>query len=327
MASVSATFRHALRRSLTSHATRPSPTLWHARALHSTPVVLKKKGKGSASEADDLFGESEADSEELFPSSSGDLFTDARPSKSSSSSVSASSTQPIPPHRPSVPLPRSVGSEPRFEEMIKVLHAYLVDKSTTTIPRSTMWLHIINVAASREHLERVAELFPKWRDVKRPFPPHTADHFAKRCERLRCPELALKIFSDHPKYGLDLTFDAARVVLHGLQASRPRLQSPPVTSDLLCTTMLLRALNKDGSEESLTVARTLVPALEKLLNKANPRTYSLQNKAQRPHGAKEKKWLAWTLNYLQSHIGEEWLKQWMEASGYAAFTAKGLAPP
>ena len=93
--------------------------------------------------------------------------------------------------------------------------------------------------------------------------------------------------------------------------------------------MLLRALFKDGSEESLTVARSMIPPFQEQLEKANPARMSLDNKAMRPYTNKERKWLAWTLRNLQSSfqqhgIEHDSLNKFMLASGYAAWITKNL---
>ena len=129
--------------------------------------------------------------------------------------------------------------------------------------------------------------------------------------------------------------DAAQITLHGLQARRSVQECitftslfsiynlPPVTSDLYCTAFLLRALFKDGSEESLTVARTMVPSLKQLLESSDPQAMSLASQTHRPHESKHKRRLARTLKTLGSSLDEHgiehaWLNTFMERSGYNA---------
>ncbi len=143
-------------------------------------AVLNKKQKNAASEADDLFNQEADESDSLFPSSSGDLFSDsaALSSKPDPASPAVTGSQDIPPHNPSVPPPPSVGIETRFEEVYAFLRAFLVDKTEKRSPRDSVWKNLLNVAANRDQLERLVELMPRWRDAKRQFPSHTAAHFA-----------------------------------------------------------------------------------------------------------------------------------------------------
>ncbi|KAI0770539.1 hypothetical protein C8Q74DRAFT_909981 [Fomes fomentarius] len=292
--------------------------------------MLKKKQTNAASEADELFNQEEDDSDSLFPSSSGDLFSDAAApsSKPDPAGPAVTGSQDIPPHNPSVPPPPSVGIETRFEEVYGFLRAFLIDKTEKRVPRDTVWKNLFNVAANRDQLERLVELMPRWRDAKRQFPNYTAAHFATRCSALRCSDLALKVFSDRPKYGLDLSKDAAIITLHDLQASHPiqdcltftSLYSiyrlPPVTSNATSTALLLSALFKDGSEESLTLARSMVPSLQTLLANTDPK---VTDRPLRPFVIKKRKWLAWTLVNLsgcfKKHgIEHEWLDEFIKAS-------------
>ncbi|KAI0687285.1 hypothetical protein C8Q76DRAFT_661420 [Earliella scabrosa] len=333
MSTVFAVVHRAVRPALARHASRPCASLLRPRSIHVSPVVLKKKQQNAAaSEPDELFSD-------LNESDSDDLFGGANPSASTPASTTSSpspSSEHVPPHNPSVPPPPSVGKEKRFEEVYAFLKAYLVDNTETKrVPRTSVWINLLQVTATRDQLTRLVELMPKWRDFKREFPPSTAAQFAKRCERLRSPELALAVFSDRPKYGLDLDMDAAQITLHGLQARRSVQECitftslfsvynlPPVTSDLYCTAFLLRALFKDGSEESLTVARTMVPSLKQLLESSDPQAMSLANRTHRPHEGKHKRRLARTLKTLGSSLDEHgiehaWLDTFMDRSGYNA---------
>ena len=90
------------------------------------------------------------------------------------------------------------------------------------------------------------------------------------------------MFGDRPKYGLDLSLPAAGIILqtllvHGSPQEVLTFTSlysvyglPPVSSDLLSTVFLMRALFQHGSAESLTVARSLVNSLQTLLASKSP---------------------------------------------------------
>ena len=75
-----------------------------------------------------------------------------------------------------------------------------------------------------------------------------------RCEELRCPDLALDVFANRPKYGMDLASPATgRRLLHALHAHHPLSASvtlgalyglyrlPPLASDPIACALLLSA--------------------------------------------------------------------------------------
>ncbi|TFK86281.1 hypothetical protein K466DRAFT_550682 [Polyporus arcularius HHB13444] len=324
MATVFAAFRRALRPAALGRVARPCRL--HARAIHSSPIVLKNKSSNDAS--DDLFGESEDDSGDLFAE-------DHAAPKSDATKPAVDRPTDLPPKNPSVPAPANIDPTARFEDLYQFLHAYLVEKNGPSIPRDSIWVHLFNVSDTPERLERVVELLPKWRDAQRGFKPSMVMHFARRVQKLRCPQLALKVFGDRPKYGLDLTLPAARIICQSLlvRGSPQDVLTftslfsvyglPPVSSDLLCTTFLLRALFLQASDESLTVARSLVPALQTLLANTAPESMSLSVPRTRRDEKRQRVWLAYTLHNLQQDLAAHgiehaWLDEWMAASGYKA---------
>ncbi|KAI0823292.1 hypothetical protein BC628DRAFT_1385710 [Trametes gibbosa] len=334
MTSVLASVHRALRPSFSGvHLARQCRSTLRARAIHASPVALKKK-PNSTSEADDLFGQEEDDS--LF---SDDLFSGQhKPSNTSPSPVDAAKLTDIPPHNPSVPAPRDYDRDARFEEVYQFANSCIAEKSEPARQvRSSAWLHLFSLATTPDQLERVAGLFPKWRDARRTFLPTTGEQFARRCAELRCPQLALKVFGDHSKYGLDLTQEAARSLLHALHLHHPLQDTitltalfsvynlPPVSSDLINSALLLTACFKHASEESLAVAHALVAPLQQLLEKTEPSTMSLRGTDQGTPAEKQKRWLAWTLRKVEKALQHEeldvaWLTQWRVASGYAEYT-------
>ncbi|OJT15572.1 hypothetical protein TRAPUB_6319 [Trametes pubescens] len=313
------------------------------------PAALKKKQGVSSTEADDLFAEEEDDS--LFGD---DLFGSSKPSTVQPTHVDAAKRTDFPPHNPSVPAPRNYDRSPplgvnerdlaaddkkaRFEELYQFAASCIADKSEPARQmRTAAWHHLFSLAGTPEELERVAELFPKWRDARRSFRPATPVQFARRCEELHCPQLALKVFGNHSKYGLDLTLDAARPLLHGLHLHHPLQDTitltalfsvyklPPVSSDLVCSALLLTACFKHASDESLAVARALVPSFQQLLAKTEPAAMALQAADHGLPADKEKRWLAWTLKKVEKALQRQeldfaWLRQWRVASGYAGYT-------
>ncbi|KAI0350336.1 hypothetical protein OH77DRAFT_1081209 [Trametes cingulata] len=302
-------------------------------ALFTCPP--SKKPSGTAADSDDLFGDDDSDS--LF---SDDLFADSEQKSSNAqpAKVDAAKSTDIPPHNPSVPAPRDYDRDARFEEIYRFVKSCIADKTEPARQvRTSAWHHLFSLATRPEQLERVAELFPKWRDARRSFRPATPEKFARRCAELHCPQLALKVFGDHSKYGLDLTLDAARPVLHSLHLHHPLQETitlaalfsvyklPPVSSDLVCSSLLLTACFKHASEESLAVARAFVPSLQQLLENTQPASMALRDEDHGKPADKEKRWLAWTLKKVEKALQRQeldvsWLRQWRVASGYAAYT-------
>lgn len=50
--------------------------------------------------------------------------------------------------------------------------------------RKTAWQHLFGLATTPEQLERVAELFPKWRDSRQVFTPKMAEAFVRESDSL-----------------------------------------------------------------------------------------------------------------------------------------------
>ncbi|PCH40335.1 hypothetical protein WOLCODRAFT_143042 [Wolfiporia cocos MD-104 SS10] len=299
-----------------------------SRALHQTPFALKSK-KGAAKYEDDLFvsDESNAAEDDLFgadsePTSDAASATQAGPSTSSN----AASRRLSPEARLARFNELRVYVSERIGRSPKVKHPQV---------RNTSWQHLFMLAVTKEQLEEVSEMFPLWRDYGRQFDPIAAKVFIRRCEQLRCPQLALKVFGDHPKYGFDLfSIRAARQLLHSLHVEHSIQDTmlvtgllgvyklPPVSSDLVSCAMLTSACYKHGTSQSLTIARAMLPHLQTLLNSVDPK--SMQLPTERTERAKlenkEKAWLAWSLTKIEKILRGEgaefsWLEQWRKNSG------------
>jgi hypothetical protein len=110
--------------------------------------------------------------------------------------------------------------------------------------------------------------------------------FTGRCAELRCPQLALSVFSNRPAYRMDLTLPAARQLLYALHEygklsdvvtlvplfplyNLPALSSDPISSALLISACL-REARASGSESAWTMAVTLLPPFEQLLTETPP---------------------------------------------------------
>ncbi|KIJ49525.1 hypothetical protein M422DRAFT_44876 [Sphaerobolus stellatus SS14] len=101
-------------------------------------------------------------------------------------------------------------------------------------PRQSTILRLAALAENKEELEKVLGVIVAWRNKSRPPSPEIADEFSGRCSRLGYPELALEVFVNHPKYGLDLPFLAcARRLLRALSIPRPGYDDDNILPDCL----------------------------------------------------------------------------------------------
>ncbi|OBZ71595.1 Glucose 1-dehydrogenase 3 [Grifola frondosa] len=297
-----------------THVFRAARPACRTRVIHQTSVALKKHQKGAASEDDDLFGVA-PEEDSLFgagPASESTSSIDVTPTPTPSSSTGKD----------------SVVRLNQYNELVQRLKDHTGSKPPPggeQIPTS-IWHHLFDLATTAEQLEQVADSFPRWRDKRRVFRPATAERFARRCEELHCPQLALKVFSDHSKYGLDLTLPAARRLLHALHQEHP-LQDcimlaalyrvynlPPVSSDLVSCTLLVVACYTHPSPHARVVADEMVPHLRQLLESSKgPYTLKMTNGAP---AEKEEKWMLRALYNVKAQLqktGHEyrWLDKWM----------------
>ncbi|KAL0581647.1 hypothetical protein V5O48_000348 [Marasmius crinis-equi] len=246
-----------------------------ARSIHTTPIALKKKGPGAA--IDDLFDDS---------SDSGDLFgSSAQPS--SQHSPKSSATKPTAkkfanhiPTKKLDPTERKARFDQLYESLIphitKILPpprnpASLADptkdpeylekkrarKQLKPI-RHTVWDHLLDLAQTEEDLVKLVDLFPKWQDFGHKFDDGFGEHFVARCDNLKCPTLALKVFGDHAKYAVPLPLPAARHLLFSLNAHSSLsdvlmaaalyhvYNLPPVAEDVTSCAIVLNATLKNA---------------------------------------------------------------------------------
>ena len=309
-------------------------------------TALKKKQK-AVQDSDDLFA-----SDDLFDENDdGDLFSvgETNETAQSNSANRASSSR------------SKLSPEERLRRFNR-LHKYVSDRtgikprvSDGGQVRMSAWLHLFSLATTKEQLENVTEVFPKWRESRKPWSTTHCEQFVRayfclpvllnsiyiyvvifylgRCEELGCPQLALKVFGDHSKYGFDLSEKAARQLLHSLHLEHPLSDTmtlvalyqvyklPPISNDVVASSMVASACFKAGTPESLTVAKALLPALEKRLKKTDPKSMEYPKDWKERLQAKEKTWLTWSLKNIQTamkkqEIPSEWLKEWREASGH-----------
>ena len=119
---------------------------------------------------DDLFGEGGSDSGDLFGSTPNQKTGNApapTPSKQQNT---------VPSRRGLDPAERTI----RFNELFEFVSSKIGLKPVAKTPeqvRNSAWGHLFDLATTRAQLERVAELFPRWRDSRREFNEQTVKNF------------------------------------------------------------------------------------------------------------------------------------------------------
>ncbi|KAH0835049.1 hypothetical protein J3R83DRAFT_10787 [Lanmaoa asiatica] len=195
--------------------------------------------------------------------------------------------------------------------------------------RATAWLRLFQLASKAEHLEAVAEAFPRWRESGKSFNPLDTEMFIRRCGELDCPLLALKVFGDHPKYGLALSsFPAARTLLHSLYQNYPLENTitavslfgmnnlPPVTNDPASCAMLYAACLRSKNKHASLLGRDIRMALRKLLSDTTPYSEPKENKLRARYSVKPDLWLLEALRDIKKTKrdqgrGSWWITEWI----------------
>lgn len=150
-----------------------------------------------------------------------------------------------------------------------------------------------------------------------------------RCEELDCPLLALKVFGDHPKYGLALSsFSAARNLLHSLYQEYP-LENviaavslfginnlSPVTSDAASCAMLYAACLRSKNKHASLLRRDIRIALQKLLRETTPFSEPKEKILRARHSVKPDLWLLEALRDIKETKrnqgrGSWWITEWI----------------
>ncbi|KIK89809.1 hypothetical protein PAXRUDRAFT_831758 [Paxillus rubicundulus Ve08.2h10] len=195
--------------------------------------------------------------------------------------------------------------------------------------RSTVWLRLFQLATKAEHLESVVEIIPKWRESGKSFSALEAEMFVRRCEELKCPLLALKVFGDHPKYGFSLSsFFAARNLLHSLYGEYPVENTiaaaslfgvyklPSVTSDPVCSAMLYAACIRSKNKNAALLGRDLRLRLKELLEKTKPFAEPKGSMVRALYSTKPNIWLLEALRDIKETKREQgrgtwWITEWI----------------
>ncbi|KAG2143551.1 uncharacterized protein EDB93DRAFT_1251967 [Suillus bovinus] len=248
-----------------------------------------------------------------------DLFSSATPSETLVSDSSKSTT---------VPKAKLQDAAARREQQFNELVQYVTNRTGRKRAvkagqvRQSAWLRLFQLANSSEQLEMVAEMFPRWRDSGKEFRSIHAEDFIRRCEELKCPTLALKVFGDHSKYGLGLSsLFAARHMLHSVYDKRPLSDSmtvaalfgvyklPPVSSDLAACAMLYVACLKDNSSNARVVGKALYEELQNRVQDKPPVKAPQESTIRARYTEKPNIWLSdalKTIEKVHKKTGKEW---------------------
>ncbi|THG94750.1 hypothetical protein EW026_g6775 [Hermanssonia centrifuga] len=297
------------------------------REIHATSAVLKKKkGGGTAYDEDDIFSSQDDD---LFGSSSA-LQADKQPE---TVSTTVQSTTAATKKNKLSPAERTALFNGTYSFVAERIGPHPVLKKFPEQVRHTALHRMIQLAATKEQMEQIIALLPKWRESRLRISETTVNVFVHRCRELRCTLLALQVFSDHPKYGMDLNPAAGRQLLHDLHVEHPLSESitlsalysiyalPSISGDLISCALLTSACYKTATKESLVVARALTQSLQALLDKEDPKAYAYPVNHYERSQNKEKAWLTWTLTKIEKALEKhkqpyDWLRQWRERSGH-----------
>ncbi|PSR87341.1 hypothetical protein PHLCEN_2v5158 [Hermanssonia centrifuga] len=285
-------------------------------ANYKRPHVLKKKkGGGTAYDEDNLFSSQEDD---LFGSSS-TLQADKQPETASTTVQSTTATTAVTKKSKLFPAERNALFNGTYGFVAQRIGLRPVLKKFPEQVRHTALHHMIQLATTKEQIEQIVALLPKWRESRFRISETTVNVFV--------------LFSDHPKYGMDLNPAAGRQLLHDLHVEHPLSESitlsalysiyalPSISGDLISCALLTSACYKTATKESLVVARALTQSLQALLDKEDPKAYAYPVNHYERSQNKEKAWLTWTLTKIEKALEKhkqpyDWLRQWRERSGH-----------
>ncbi|KIM38013.1 hypothetical protein M413DRAFT_448055 [Hebeloma cylindrosporum] len=284
------------------------------RKIHSTAVVSKKKSKAIV---DDLFGDDVALEDDLIKEES----VPAAKSRLSTKPVSSKPSTPATPIVKKISLAERRKLSPeklseRFEATVKYMEPRIGRKPSVAHPlvRKRAFLTLLDYARSEEHLRKIMELIPRFREARGDLHPDFAVDFTRRCQELQCPHLALELFGNFAKYNVHLNLEAGQWLIHSLYVLHPLEQVlvatrlftaynlPPISKDLPTASMVAAACYKHGTPEALDVARALRPEIRKMVKRAK------LSKAGTLEERKKNKWVSWSLqkvNKAAKRLGEE----------------------
>ena len=156
----------------------------------------------------------------------------------------------------------------------------------------------------------------------------------ERCEEVGCPQLALKVMCNYPKYNVPMTLPGARQLLHSLHMKYPLEDTitasalfniynlPPFERDLPSCSLVLAACLKNISPASQKVSKALTTDLQSLLEELNPVDMSIGKNPRQKKQERPKLWTRWALKKIDNALMKaegrrvEWLHNWRLAAGH-----------
>ena len=285
---------------------RASSRVCH-RALHVTAVAQKKNNK---IEIDDLF--SEAPEEDLFSVEQ----TPAKDAVSATKSATSPGEEPAASKRSSKLSAEARAA--RFTKLQEFVTPRIGRKPDVKTPqvRNSAWVQMVQLATTEAQLKGVVDMRPAWIARGRAFDASFSELFVRRCEELRCPQLAVDVYGAYAKYGVPLSLPAGRQLLHSLHLQHPLSTTltaaalypvynlPPVSEDLVSCALLTTAcfhhahvaksgegLSPKSQKAALKAAQEIAPQLEALLRA--PATVESD---------KQNKWVTWSLKKIDAAL-------------------------
>jgi len=160
--------------------------------LTSFPVQRKK---GKAAIADDLFSDDSLLEDELIKDLS-PVFSAKAPSEQVQDSTVPSTPLPKTEGRKRPVLPPAVRLE-RFDTLLRFMGPRIGRNPTMQKPlvKKRSWLVLLDLAANKDEIQKIIDLFPKYKDGKGEFPKNFADDFSRWS-----PPFYLPFFITHVLY-------------------------------------------------------------------------------------------------------------------------------
>jgi len=223
----------------------------------------------------------------------------------------------------------------RFEQTLTLISSRISQgRSVNNSPqvRSSAWLYLFDLATCAQQLERASSKFSQFVDSRRQFRDVHVNAFVRRCVELRCPGLALTVFSDRPAYRMDLTLTAARQLLYAFHEERQlsnvvalaalfpvynlrALSSDPISCALFVSACL-REGNISGSDPASVVAATFLSPFKQLLSQTLPMPLSVES-----NRFLESRWMKDAMLSILDLLGMQghetsWVRDWCHRSHY-----------
>ncbi len=212
--------------------------------------------------------------------------------------------------------------------------------------RKTAFSQLVQLSSTPAQLEQIAELLPSWSvTYNHKFEDHVAEEFVSayrkplessytllmqsvgRCDTLGCPQLAVKVFGNLPRYHFRLSQTAAQRLMHSLYrhrmhqdvltvaAYRPAHDLCPVEQDLVASAIVSAASIKTSNK---VVAVGLLAEIRKKIA-FNPKPDLSKRKGQKMK-AEVRKVMSWV---EKRSLGSQWLKNYLRATDLLAAKSGG----